>query len=53
MQGFDCCVHQARDILRTDYRGLHGSSVAACSTDYQPQYRIMLHRALIVVAASV
>ena len=35
-----CCVHQARDILRADYRGLHGSSVAACSTDHQPQYRL-------------
>ena len=35
-----CCVHPARDILRADSRGSHGSSVAACCTDHQPQYQL-------------
>lgn len=35
-----CCVHPARNILRAEYRGSHGSSVAACSTDHQPQYQL-------------
>ncbi len=35
-----CCLHQACDILRADYRGSHGSSVAACTTDHPPQYRL-------------
>jgi hypothetical protein len=35
-----CCVNPARDILRADSRGSHGSSVAACCTDHQPQYQL-------------